>query len=562
MWNQVGFQVRPSGIADAWRAGSDLLLWKCLTSEGDFQRRIATRNRENVMYEFRLRPVLLVVLSLTFFAGLVGPILAQEGTSEAVGAVASEPSQGEIPTVETAVPPPATESATVPPPPTVEPAIETPTGTNEAEGPSPEPTMPATVDKTEQPPSSNARASLSALEVAPVALDITSVSCDGFITYTYTTAQQASVVFQFSRMVEVGSGGSLIGGASVDLEPGSQQSGSVQGRLGVPISEAPEARVTAYYQGTEGSNQELDSLLFPDDCLDDPSPQPMVGDLVFDSYDCETGVLSFRVAVENVPHVPDDTSGFDYPLHYTYTADDFSPPRTNVWNPPADQDPFTGMVTLSMEVLVIDPQGNPSFPGAGDSIDALVYVGTFGAPSDSTTAPYAVECDDAETPPTPTDVPATVVPTQVPPTAEPTVPPTAGGTVEVAVGPERLPAGSQVCLINVDTGTELCEPVPEAGAGARPGVRAFMQTSGVTITFEDVPPGTWRLVLRVPGFQDLVITETVSVTADQVTDAGEIPADVADQLEPVVPPGPISIDLLIRLLISILIQILTSLGGR
>ncbi len=105
--------------------------------------------------------------------------------------------------------------------------------------------------------------------------------------------------------------------------------------------------------------------------------------------------------------------------------------------------------------------------------------------------------------------------------------------------------------------------MPAAGAGERPGIRAFVQASNVTITFRDVPPGTWRLILRAPGFQDLVIDASLDVTAGGVTDADAIPADVEEQLVSVSPPpGSISTEVLIRLLIALLISILTSLGIR
>jgi len=135
------------------------------------------------------------------------------------------------------------------------------------------------------------------------------------------------------------------------------------------------------------------------------------------------------------------------------------------------------------------------------------------------------------------------------------------GSVAVAVESDGLPAGSEVCLVNEETGEELCEPVPDSGTEPRPGILAFRQAT-LTVTFENVPVGTWRLVLRVPGFEDLVINETVTVTVDQVTDAGEIPADVEERLEPVTPPGQMPTDVLIRLLIALLISILTSFGSR
>jgi len=111
------------------------------------------------------------------------------------------------------------------------------------------------------------------------------------------------------------------------------------------------------------------------------------------------------------------------------------------------------------------------------------------------------------------------------------------GSVAVEVESEGLPAGSEVCLVNDETGEEICEPVPESGAQRQLGILSFRQAEPtVTITFQNVPPGNWRLILRVPGYQDLVIRQNVSVVADQVTDIGSIPVITEQDLTPITEP--------------------------
>jgi len=110
------------------------------------------------------------------------------------------------------------------------------------------------------------------------------------------------------------------------------------------------------------------------------------------------------------------------------------------------------------------------------------------------------------------------------------------GSVTVEVDPDDVPENSEVCLVNDDTGEEMCEPVDGTQASARDGMLAFRQASTITITFTNVPPGNWTLVLRVPGFQDLVLEQNVIVAADQVTDAGSVPVITEQDLTPITEP--------------------------
>lgn len=134
-------------------------------------------------------------------------------------------------------------------------------------------------------------------------------------------------------------------------------------------------------------------------------PAPTVDNIVVDSFDCETGVLTFHVTVGNVPHVPDGTSGFDYPLKFgwesTYSAgsDEFSR-RADVWSPPADQSPYSGRVDLALSVPPKNVSGVAPGTGIVETIYVYVEVGYFGFgiggqgdATDSTSLLYEPDCD-------------------------------------------------------------------------------------------------------------------------------------------------------------------------
>lgn len=111
----------------------------------------------------------------------------------------------------------------------------------------------------------------------------------------------------------------------------------------------------------------------------------------------------------NVPHVPEGTSGFDYPLFYNYTAHyesggTYFPGRWSVWSPPADQDPYTGTVTLTFPIPLTEIYGVE--PGTGTpitSIDLYVGVGTgsdaYASPTDTERTTYVVDCMTTTPPP-------------------------------------------------------------------------------------------------------------------------------------------------------------------
>lgn len=97
-------------------------------------------------------------------------------------------------------------------------------------------------------------------------------------------------------------------------------------------------------------------------------------------------------------------------------------------------------------------------------------------------------------------------------------------------------------MVNDGTGQEMCEPASISASQQPFGISAIQQaTSTATLTFQDVLAGDWRLVLRLSGYQDLVLDEHFTVSADQVTDLGSIPGITEEDLEPEVPPAAIGL---------------------
>lgn len=82
-------------------------------------------------------------------------------------------------------------------------------------------------------------------------------------------------------------------------------------------------------------------------------PPPTIGDIVVDSYDCDTGELDFHAPVTNLIAVdPNTTSIVDYPLVYAFGSHHGSEDAPQVfsglfaWTPTEAQSPFTGIVHL------------------------------------------------------------------------------------------------------------------------------------------------------------------------------------------------------------------------
>lgn len=140
-------------------------------------------------------------------------------------------------------------------------------------------------------------------------------------------------------------------------------------------------------------------------------PAPTVGEIVVDSFDCVAGVIMFHVPVTNLPAAPEGSSGFDYPLTYgfeSFYGPNGTPERPTqlpTYNPPVDQSPFTGDVSLSFEFIPTSNQmGVPPGTEPISSIDLLVRVGYPGQFDNSSlvtgtsTTTYTVDCSDEGTP--------------------------------------------------------------------------------------------------------------------------------------------------------------------
>jgi len=132
---------------------------------------------------------------------------------------------------------------------------------------------------------------------------------------------------------------------------------------------------------------------------------PTSGEIVVDSYDCESGQLAFHVPVTDLPHVADDTAASDYPLANTvrsyYEDGSYVQLAPSTFNPQAQIAPYTGNVYLSR---VVPPTNSyePSNP-AVTSIELTVYVGYGGAgngaftnPTDTSTTSWEVDCGSGE----------------------------------------------------------------------------------------------------------------------------------------------------------------------
>lgn len=141
--------------------------------------------------------------------------------------------------------------------------------------------------------------------------------------------------------------------------------------------------------------------LVPLDTASQSGPPPTVGDIVVDGFDCATGVLSYHVPVTNLPHVPDPDL-FDEPLANRflarYTQGPFASPLPEIYNPPAQQAPYTGIVSLTSPIPLANDRADTSDPvGTVTSIEITVYVGyvtAFDNPTDTSTTTYTVDCGD------------------------------------------------------------------------------------------------------------------------------------------------------------------------
>ncbi len=129
-------------------------------------------------------------------------------------------------------------------------------------------------------------------------------------------------------------------------------------------------------------------------------PPPTAGEIVVNSYDCDTGVLSFRVAVTDLPHVPDPDL-YDEPLTNGFLAHyEQGPnvsPSPNVYNPPSRDAPYTGDISLTNTVPPSNFRADRSDRfGPVVSIEIIVKVGYLTAvdnPTDICSATFVPDCD-------------------------------------------------------------------------------------------------------------------------------------------------------------------------
>lgn len=125
---------------------------------------------------------------------------------------------------------------------------------------------------------------------------------------------------------------------------------------------------------------------------------PTVGEIVVDSYDCETGELAFHVPVASLFAVDPNVTHFsDYPLVYAWGSyygpeDDLQQVFSGVfvWTPTPEQLPYTGTVNL---------EGVAAPTHDGEAIAAIAFsvqVGpsdTLENPSDFSVKSYYPDCD-------------------------------------------------------------------------------------------------------------------------------------------------------------------------
>jgi hypothetical protein len=127
---------------------------------------------------------------------------------------------------------------------------------------------------------------------------------------------------------------------------------------------------------------------------------PTVGALFVTDYDCDTGLLSFRAPVTNLPNVPAGTAASDFPLAYSFTAryklgPDISSAQPSVLSPTSAEAPYTGNVFLALTVPPTNAQGQAT------SILIRVSVAPGGAgmgaidnPTSISQLTFLVSCDD------------------------------------------------------------------------------------------------------------------------------------------------------------------------
>ncbi len=136
------------------------------------------------------------------------------------------------------------------------------------------------------------------------------------------------------------------------------------------------------------------------------SSTPTVGAIVVTDYNCDTGHLSFRAPVTNLPNVPAGTSASDFPLAYSFTAryaqgPNISSAQSSVLSPTSAEAPYTGNVFLALTVPPTNDQGASAPSGQITSILVRVSVAPGGAgmgaidnPTSISQLTFIADCDD------------------------------------------------------------------------------------------------------------------------------------------------------------------------
>lgn len=132
---------------------------------------------------------------------------------------------------------------------------------------------------------------------------------------------------------------------------------------------------------------------------------PTVGDIVVDSFDCDTGTASFHVPVTDLPLTPPDVNA---PLGYSITGN-YEQGSAGLpafgYTPAAEEAPYTGEVELSLSVPMTGDASLQGTAGPLQSIVLHVSVGTSDGtgPTDTSSLTYEVECgtsdEDGTSPP-------------------------------------------------------------------------------------------------------------------------------------------------------------------
>ena len=134
-------------------------------------------------------------------------------------------------------------------------------------------------------------------------------------------------------------------------------------------------------------------------------PAPTVGEIVVDSYDCETGRLDFHVPVTDLPHIPDSNGSLGYDVNGHYEEGNSGPPGMS-FNPEPDDAPYTGDLHFSAPIPATGAESIFPEDASGPIVSIEIYVAVTDEAatesSDSTRMSYPVDCDDSSPDPEPT----------------------------------------------------------------------------------------------------------------------------------------------------------------